>query len=436
MTLSRVQGHAPEAGCRDELEVTESPVHQTSWARSLGGRVSIGAIALLVSVPVCLAWIWHSQGGADRTLTVPSQSKRSGTFYPTGAQWAGLTVEPVQQHVFRAELSTEGKIAIDEDRVTPIFCPYSGRIAKLLVKQGDAVVQGQPLFTVEATDMVQAQNEFIGAFTAVNKARSSLNLAQIVDKRQRVLYAGKAVPLKEVQNARAAFDAAESDMRSSEAALEAARNRLRMLGKSDEEIDHFQEKGIVDPATPAFAPISGTIVQRKAGPGQYIGTAASEPVFVIGDLSTVWLVAYVRESGATQVRRGQTISFTVPAFPGRTFTSKIAHVGTSIDPSTRRLMVRAVVDNAERLLKPEMFANATIFTGEPDKAVSVPRSAVIHEGDAARIWVVRDDKGIEFRRITVGLTDGKVIQVTDGLKVGERIITKGSMFIARPSAGV
>jgi cobalt-zinc-cadmium efflux system membrane fusion protein len=66
----------------------------------------------------------------------------------------------------------------------------------------------------------------------------------------------------------------------------------------------------------------------------------------------------------------------------------------------------------------------------------VPRSAVIHEGDAARIWVVRDDKGIEFRRITVGLTDGKMIQVTDGLKVGERIITKGSMFIARPSAGV
>ena len=108
------------------------------------------------------------------------------------------------------------------------------------------------MFTVEATDMVQAQNEFIAAFTGVNKARSSLNLAQIVDKRQRTLYDGKAVPLKEVQNARAALDAAENDMRSAEVALEAARNRLRDLGKTDEEIAEFQEKGTIDPATPIY----------------------------------------------------------------------------------------------------------------------------------------------------------------------------------------
>jgi cobalt-zinc-cadmium efflux system membrane fusion protein len=292
------------------------------------------------------------------------------------------------------------------------------------------------LFTVEAADMVQAQNEFIAAFTSFNKARSSLNLAQLVDKRQRMLFAGKAVPLKEVQNARATLDNAEDDLRSGEVALESARSRLRHLGKTDEEIAEFQEKGTINPATPIFAPIGGTIVQRKAGPGQYIGTAASEPVFVIGDLSTVWLVAYVREAGAPEIRPGQPIRFTVPAFPGRIFTSDVAHIGTSLDPTTRRLVVRATVDNSERLLKPEMFASATIFTGEPGTAVSVPRSAITYEGDVARIWVVRDDKGIEFRRISVGLTDDKMVQVVDGLRIGERIITKGSMFISRPSAGV
>jgi cobalt-zinc-cadmium efflux system membrane fusion protein len=395
-------------------------------------------VAIVVGAGLLVAWManWHQPGEASGNIAVSSQSRRTGYFYPTAAQWATLTVEPVRQHGFRAELVTEGKITIDEDRLTPIFSPYAGRVTKLFVKQGDVVVQGQPLFTVEATDMVQAQNEFIAAFTAVNKGRSSLNLAQIVDRRQRALYAGKAVPLKEVQNARAGLDTAENDMRSSEVALEAARSRLRMLGKSDDEIADFLEKGAIDPATPAFAPIAGTIVQRKAGPGQYIGAAASEPVFVIGDLSTVWLVAYVREAGAPEIRRGQPINFTVPAFPGRTFSSQIAHVGTSLDPSTRRLMVRATVDNSEGLLKPEMFASATIFTGEPDTAVSVPRTAVIYEGDTARIWVVREDKGIEFRRIAVGLTDGKMIQVTDGLKAGERIITKGSIFIARPTAGV
>jgi cobalt-zinc-cadmium efflux system membrane fusion protein len=93
---------------------------------------------------------------------------------------------------------------------TPIFSPYAGRIAKLLVKPGDKVEQGQPLFLVEATDAVQAQNDFIAASTAFNKARSALNLAQIIDKRQRELFVGNAAPLKEVQNARAGLDAAEN----------------------------------------------------------------------------------------------------------------------------------------------------------------------------------------------------------------------------------
>src|SRR5579862_7810393 len=114
---------------------------------------------------------------------------------------------------------------------------------KLFAKPGDVVEKGQPLFTVEATDMVQAQNDFITASTALNKARSQLNLAQIIDKRQRDLYEGKAVPLKEVQNAKAALDGAENDVRSGEVALEAARGRLRILGKTDAEIATFQEKG-------------------------------------------------------------------------------------------------------------------------------------------------------------------------------------------------
>ena len=116
------------------------------------------------------------------------------------------------------------------------------------------------------------------------------------DNRQRLLYEGKAVPLKEVQNARAALDAAENDARSTEVALEAARNRLRILGKTDQETTRFQEKGTINPATAIYAPIGGTIVQRKVGPGQYVGSGASDPVFIIGDLSRVWVVAYVRET--------------------------------------------------------------------------------------------------------------------------------------------
>jgi len=397
-------------------------------------------VLVLVVAGGAVAWALksHNDGKATDTDTaVSSQSKRPrGLFYPSATQWATLTVEPVQQKVFRSEHVTEGKIAVDEDRSTPIFSPYAGRVTKLFVKPGDIVTVGQPLFTVEAADMVQAQNDFISAATALNKARSALNLAQINDKRQRLLYEGKAVPLKEVQQAQGALDAAQNDVRSAEVALEAARNRLRILGKTDQEITDFQEKGTINPATPIYAPIAGTIVQRKVGPGQYVGSGASDPVFIIGDLATVWLVAYVRETDAPLVHVGQPIYFTVLAYPDRTFPATISYVAAALDPTSRRLLVRASVDNSAGLLKPEMFASVKILTGESDIEIAVPRDAIIYEGDTARVWVVRDDKGIELRRIKVGLTNGTMVEVLGGLASSERVITKGSLFIDRvASAG-
>ena len=409
-----------------------------SRARALPARVQVLIVVVLVFAAGAGVWVAKSRTNSDvrdpdRAALSPSK-KGPGVFYPTTAQWATLTVEPVQQRLFRSEHVTEGKIAVDEDRSTPIFSPYAGRVLKLFVKPGDTVTVGQPLFTVQAADMVQAQNDFISAATALNKARSAQNLAEIIDKRQRLLYEGKAVPLKEVQNARAALDAAENDVRSGEVALEAARNRLRILGKTDQEITDFQEKGTIDPSTLITAPIAGTIVQRKVGPGQYVGSGQTDPVFIIGDLSTVWVVAYIRETEAPMVHAGQQIYFTVLAYPDRAFPATISYVAAALDPTTRRLLVRATVNNAEGMLKPEMFASVKILTGEGDKAVAVPRDAIIYEGDTARVWVVRekdDEKAIELRRIKVGLTNGNMVEALKGLAPGDRVVTKGSLFIDR-----
>ena len=409
-----------------------------SWVRALPARVQVLIVLILVFAVGAGIWVAKSRTNSDaRDPDAAGQSKKvTGVFYPTPAQWATLTVEPVQQRVFQSEHVTEGKIAVDEDRSTPIFSPYAGRVLKLFVKPGDTVTVGQPLFTVQATDMVQAQNDFISAATALNKARSAQNLAEIIDKRQRLLYEGKAVPLKEVQNARAALDAAENDVRSSEVALEAARNRLRILGKTDQEITDFQEKGTIDPATLITAPIAGTIVQRKVGPGQFVGSGSTDPVFIIGDLSTVWVVAFIRETEAPLVHVGQAIYFTVLAYPDRSFPANISYVAAAFDPTVRRLLVRATVNNSAGLLKPEMFASVKILTGEGDNAVAVARDALIYEGDATRVWAVRDDdKAIELRRIRVGLTNGKMVEVREGLAPKDRVITKGSLFIDRVAAG-
>ena len=129
-----------------------------------------------------------------------SQSRKGLQRYtPTPAEWASLTIEPVTERTFRAEHVTEGKIAVDEDRSTPVFSPYAGRVTKLMARPGDSVTQGQPLFVIEAADTVQAQNDFIAAMTGLNKAKSALDLAQLQDKRAKDLFEGKAVPLKDYQ---------------------------------------------------------------------------------------------------------------------------------------------------------------------------------------------------------------------------------------------
>jgi membrane fusion protein, heavy metal efflux system len=398
-------------------------------------RLAVGA-ALLGLSAAGLYGFMHTGGAPKGNSELSSQSRKGQQRYtPTPAEWASLTIEPVTEQVFRAETLTEGKIAVDEDRSTPVFSPYVGRVTKLLVRPGDSVTQGQPLFVIEAADTVQAQNDFIAAMTGLNKAQSAVDLAQLQDRRAKDLFEGKAVPLKDYQQSQATLIQAQNDLRSSQTALEAARGKLRILGLTDAAISAFQEKGRIDPDTTVFSPITGTVVQRKVGPGQYVSAGATDPVFVIGDLSTVWLIAFVRETDAATVAVGQQIAFNVMALPGRPLTARIDYVSAAIDPTTRRLLVRATVANKDGLLKPEMFANVTIYSGSDHPAVGVPKQALIYEGDQVRLWVAHEDKSIELRQVKTGLINGDLVEIDGNLKPGEQIVTKGSLFIDRAASG-
>jgi cobalt-zinc-cadmium efflux system membrane fusion protein len=414
---------------------TDPAVHRRHSRRT----VALFVVAAIIVIAGLGSWSLVASRAKETENGQPAHPSKSelppGMFAPTETQWATLTVEPVTRQVFRSEHVTEGKIAVDEDRSTPIFSPYSGRVTTLLAKPGDKVERGQPLFVVEAADMVQAQNDFITAVTVANKARSQLALAEIIEKRHRDLYKDKAVALRELEQAQAGLVAAQNDIRAADSALEAVRGRLRILGKSDEEIAAFEKTGKITAATSINAPIAGTVVQRKVGPGQYVNSGASDPVYVIGDLSTVWLVAYVRETEAPKVQVGQLINFSLLAYPGVIYRGNIKYVATTLDSNTRRLLVRATIPNESGVLKPEMYASVSIFTEEGDVAAAVPRDAVIYEGSTARVWVAHDKESIELRQITPGVADGKMVQVVEGLKPGEQVVTKGSLFIDRAAAG-
>ncbi len=395
----------------------------------------VAFLAALIGVVVHGIFFNPPQHGHSELSSQSRKISNMARYSPTPAEWASLSIQPVVEKTFRAEHVTEGKIASDGDRSTPVFSPYAGRVTKLLARPGDMVVEGQPLFVIEAADAVQTQNDFIAAMTAMNKTKSALALADIQNRRASDLFEGKAVPLKDFQQAQATLIQAQNDLRSSQTALEASRNKLKILGLSDDDIASFQDKGRINPETTIFAPLGGTVVQRKIGPGQYVNSGASDPVYLIGDFSTVWLTAFVRESDAASVSVGQEISFKVLALRDRALNASIDYIAAAIDPTTRRLLVRATVDNKDHMLKPEMFADVTIYSRSAHAALGVPKQALIYEGDRVRVWVAHADKSVELRSVKPGFSNGDLVEVVGNLRPGEMIVTKGSLFTDRVALG-
>jgi cobalt-zinc-cadmium efflux system membrane fusion protein len=343
----------------------------------------------------------------------------------------------VETKTFRAEQVTDGNIAINEDTTTPVFSPYSGRVTRVVARLGDNLKAGAPLMAVEAGEVVQGQNDLVGAAAALNTARSQLALAQSNEKRQHELYLAKAGALKDWLQTQAELAAAQNGLRSAETAHAAARNRLRILGKSADEIAASESSSDSRPMSPEAlvrAPIGGTVVQRQVGAGQYIASTANgaaNPVFSIGNLSTVWLIANVRETDAPLVRVGQAVEVRVLAYPERVFKARLTWVAASIDANTRRLPVRAEVDNRDGALKPMMFASFSIITGADVSAPAVPASAVVYEGDQARVWVAGDDGAVSARSVKTERAADGMVEVTSGLKAGEKVVASGTLFIDR-----
>ncbi|GJE62357.1 efflux RND transporter periplasmic adaptor subunit [Methylobacterium trifolii] len=374
----------------------------------------------------------------DKTEDEGEESQRAGAvervFRPTKEQRAAFEIHPVATMTFRPEGSAEGRIALNEDDNVPVASPYAGRVTKVQVRAGDDVKVGDVLLTLEATDMVQAQSDYQGALNNIQKQQALLKLDHTIAARQQELFAAKAVALKDYQSAQNDVIAAQSDLKTAQANLDAVKNRLRLLGKTDAEIAGFEKNGTLNSETQIRAPIAGTIVQRKVGVGQYL-SSSSDPAFVIGDLSTVWLVANVRESEIPKIRIGQEVEAKVAGFGARVFRARVNYMAASLDPATRRLAVRSEVDNPERLLKPEMFATFTIITGKPQPSPSVPLAAVVYEGGNAHVWVARPDGAVEARDVKLGLINGDNAQVVEGLAAGEEVVTRGALFIDRAASG-
>ncbi len=392
------------------------------------GCLSIGSLAPAYAQKI-------PAGAAAASAAVVAPPNVGATFTPTPAQLAALKIVAVAKGSFRTEHVTDGKIALNGDQTTLVFSPYSGRVTQVLAGPGEVVKQGQPLAALQASEFVQGQSDLLAAQAAVAMANAQLSLAQTNERRKHALYDAKAGSLQDWQQSQSDLTAAQSAGRTADANLAAVRNRLSILGKSDAEIDALARAERMNPVAYIVAPISGTVTDRQIGPGQYVQAGSSNPAFAVSNLATVWLVANVRETDAPFVQRGQTVEVHVVAFPDRTFTAHITFVAPSLDPATRRLMVRAEIANADGQLKPEMFATFNILSTRQSTAPAVPESAVIYEGAQTRVWILRDDGKLWLRQIRPGRTANGLLEVLDGIKAGEKVVTSGALFIDRAAQG-
>jgi membrane fusion protein, heavy metal efflux system len=389
-----------------------------------------GAVVLLAVVGAYL-WLLNGQRAPSAAELHPPQSSPAAEFRLSDAEMRALRIDEVHVQEFRAERMADGRIAYNEDRSTPVFSPHNGRVVRVLARLGEEIEVGKALLELETTDLAGAANDLLAAADAGNKARATLEQAQREERRQNSLLAARAASQRDVEQARVAAVNAADDLRSAEATVAAARGKLRVLGRTQEQIRRIEATRQVDAVVPVGSPIAGTVVQRRVGPGQWLSSGGSDPTFTIADLSTMWLVAAVRERDAPLVRLDQPVEVTVGALPDQRFDARVTSIGAGLDPTTRRLTVRAEVNDPEHLLKPEMFATFHITFGEPTRSISVPANAVVHRGSEASVWVVLDGNRFVRRGIATGMLVGDMLQVTDGLNEGERVVTHGALFIDR-----
>jgi cobalt-zinc-cadmium efflux system membrane fusion protein len=352
----------------------------------------------------------------------PSAGASADAVELSESQLRMIGVAPVAAHPFPLEREAVGSIDFNEDLAAQVFPPYQGRIAQLYARIGDNVTRGQPLFTIESPDLIQAESSLIAAAGVLDLTTHSL-------ERARQLSAVQGMAEKDLQQA-------ISDQQTAEGALKAARDAVAVFGKSTAEIARIVRTRSIDPYLVVPSPITGRITARSAAPGDFVQPGTLPAPYSAADISRIWMNASVTESDMPLVRQGQKIRVTLMAFPGRVFEGDIATVGATVDSQLHRGLVRAEIDDPLHELLPGMFASFVIVTGEPVSATAVPLDGVIRDGDGTMtVWVTTDRRHFSKRSVQVGRQHAGYDQILSGVTTGEQVVTRGAIFLDSLAGG-
>jgi cobalt-zinc-cadmium efflux system membrane fusion protein len=281
-----------------------------------------------------------------------------------------------------------------------------GRAVKVQAQLGDHVKAGQALLTIDSPDLGSAIADY-------RKANADLELKRKALERSQMLLEGGVIAHKE-------FESAQADMAQSQAEAERTKARLHNLGTDHAALGN--ESFILK------APMAGMIVDRQINVGNEVRPDAANPLFTITNPDHLWAIIDLPERDLNKVSLEQQLSIKVDAFPEEEFHGKIQSIGTMLDPVSRRIQVRCSVDGKGKL-RPEMYARITPLNMTQQKVIRLPNSALITEGLYSYVFVETSHGHIQKRRVTLDLQERDYATIKEGLKAGERVVTKGAILI-------
>ncbi len=302
-----------------------------------------------------------------------------------------IAKQSILSHIVRAV----GRVAYDEEHIVRLHPKTEGWIETLRVdKTGEKVGNNQDLLSIYSPQLVASQQEYVLA----------LNNLKVLEQS----------PVEDIR-------------RGAEELVKSSRERLKLLDVPEHQLHELTQSYSIKKSLHIHSPAAGIVMQIGAREGQFV-TPETE-LYMIADLSTVWVYADIYEYELPWVKEGDPVEMQLAGVPGRIFKGHLAFIYPYAEAKTRTIKVRLVFDNTELLLKPELFAEVTIYAGKQVDAVVIPSEAVIRSGAKTQVFVVRDGGKFEPREVTTGLLSKDDIAIVDGLTAGEEVVTSAQFLI-------
>ncbi len=314
---------------------------------------------------------------------------------PTVVQNMGVRTTKAKRTDLSRTIRTIGRVTYDEERVALLHPKYEGWVEKMFVdKTGEHVAKGTMLMSIYSPQLVATQEEYLLALNNAENLKDS--------------------PFKDVREG-------------AKSLLASARERLQLLDVPQHQIEQLNRERKVMKGLHIHSPFDGVVMNIGARDGQRI-TPETE-LYKIADLSKVWVLVDLYEDDLPWVQVGDVANMQVAGIPGRIFKGKISFIYPYLEAKTRTVKMRLKFDNPEFALKPEMFANVTVFAGKQINAVVIPSAAIVRTGKQDQVFVVREAGKFEPRKVMLGVESNGMVQIITGLKAGEQVVVSGQFLI-------